>query len=206
MVHNLEKQKKELESENDEENSNLTGNVFLKIDKEKISNKIGIFGAIDEKLSMSIVSSLILTNSELEPGEDIEIYLSTVGGDVHEMFSIVDAINFVKKTRDVSVFCLGKVMSAGVLIASTATNGKRYSMPNTRFMIHEIIFDLSGSATHNSIEYTENLFLQEKYINSICSLTKLTKSKIQKLIKGGHHYYFDAEQAKKHGIIDEIIQ
>lgn len=44
MVHNLEKQKKELESENDEENSNLTGNVFLKIDKEKISNKIGIFG------------------------------------------------------------------------------------------------------------------------------------------------------------------
>lgn len=154
MVHNLEKQKKELESENDEENSNLTGNVFLKIDKEKISNKIGIFGAIDEKLSMSIVSSLILTNSELEPGEDIEIYLSTVGGDVHEMLSIVDAINFVKKTRDVSVFCLGKVMSAGVLIASTATNGKRYSMPNTRFMIHEIIFDLCGSATHNSIEYT----------------------------------------------------
>ena len=111
MVHNLEKQKKELESENDEENSNLTGNVFLKIDKEKISNKIGIFGAIDEKLSMSIVSSLILTNSELEPGEDIEIYLSTVGGDVHEMFSIVDAINFVKKTRDVSVFCLGKSIS-----------------------------------------------------------------------------------------------
>lgn len=173
---------------------------------DEIINKVMFYGPVNEKTSSEFIANLITLHDRLEKDMDIEIYLSTSGGNTDDMFAIIDVMNIIKKERDISVTCIGKTMSAGILLACSATKKKRYSTPNTRFMLHEVVFDSGGgSTTYNNHEFTEAKFIQESYIKNIAANTKLTEKKILKLIEGGHHHYFTAEEAKKYGIIDEII-
>jgi ATP-dependent Clp protease protease subunit len=190
----------------DDNKVNLQFIPFGNPEDDEIINKVMFYGPVNEKTSSDFIANLITLHDRLDEGEEIEVYLSTSGGNTDDMFAIIDLMNIIKKDRDIKIICIGKTMSAGVLLACSGTKKKRFSTKNTRFMIHEVVFDSGGGSTsYNNHEFNEARCIQDMYVKSIAANTKLTEKKILKLIEGGHHHYFTAEEAKKYGIIDEII-
>jgi ATP-dependent Clp protease protease subunit len=192
-------------TEDKKENINFQ---FLPLGQEddEIINKVMFYGPVNEKTSSDFIANLITLHDRLEKGLEIEVYISTSGGNTDDMFAMIDVMNLIKTERDIKIICIGKTMSAGVLLACSGTKKKRFSTKNTRFMIHEVVFDSGGGSTsYNNHEFNEAKYIQDMYVKSIAANTKLTEKKILKLIEGGHHHYFTAEEAKKYGIIDDII-
>ena len=179
---------------------------------------LNLYGDITENKASEIVSALLyLENTSLELRSDdlgeesisakgIELYISTNGGSALDMFSILDVLEMVKKrTCDISTYGIGKVMSAGVPILAAGTPGKRYVGRNCRIMLHSVVAGASGTIISMENELEEIKWIQQKYVETLASNTKMTKAKIRKLLKTQSDVYFSAEEAINLGIADEII-
>ncbi len=182
---------------------------------------VNLYGPITEELAASLVSVLLLfektaletvmDETEGEPEQkiiarDINMFVSTSGGSAAEMFSILDIMEMIKKrTCDISTSGIGKVMSAGVPILAAGSKGKRKVGKNCRLMIHNVSASTFGSIAAMSKDLEEISWTQERYIESLTKNTKLTKSKIKKMLKMDMDVYLSAEDAIKWGIADEII-
>ena len=122
------------------------------------------------------------------------------------MFSILDVMAMVKdRTCDIETFGIGKVMSAGVPILAAGTPGKRKVGRNCRIMLHNVMAGTGGTIFSMENELEEIKWIQERYIETLASYTKLTPSRIKKLLKTQKDVYISAEEAIKMGIADEII-
>ena len=178
---------------------------------------IGIYGVIDEEKCKDVVSGLYYLKElgkTQEPTEDeesvtsyepIKFLISTEGGLVMDMFAVYDAMRDVQKDCEVHTFGLGKVMSAGVLLLAAGTKGKRRIGKNCRLMMHQITSGNYGHVEDQENSLSETRWIQERYIEELCGLTKLTKRKIESIFKKKIDYYFSAVEAVKFGIVDEIV-
>ncbi len=135
----------------------------------------------------------------------IDLYVSTYGGSVLEMFSVYDVMKLVRRENTIRTYGLGKVMSAGVLLLASGTRGHRYVGKNCRVMIHSAAAVASGPVFNMVNEMEEVARLQQQYVDCLAKRTNLTKSKIKKLISQRIDVYFSAEEAVKFGIADKII-
>ena len=183
---------------------------------------INLYGDITEQKGADVVAALLyLENSSLVPtlidpndpsaGEQflarsISMMVSTHGGGASDMFSILDVMDMVKgRTCDIETFGIGKVMSAGVPILAAGTKGRRKVGRNCRIMLHNVMAGTGGTIFSIENELEEIKWVQERYIETLASYTKLTPAKIKKLLKTQKDVYISAEEAIKMGIADEII-
>ena len=143
---------------------------------------------------------------EIVAARSISMIVSTHGGVASDMFSILDVMDMVKeRTCDIETFGIGKVMSAGVPILAAGTKGRRKVGRNCRIMLHNVMAGTGGTIFSMENELEEIKWIQERYIETLASYTKLTPTKIKKLLKTQKDVYISAEEAIKMGIADEII-
>jgi ATP-dependent Clp protease protease subunit len=206
--------KKDKQKQSEEIIINLDPSKHLNIpfpDKDKtIDRNIYLFDEIDEKTSVQVVAVLndIMEEIDEEESEESDIYLhiNTVGGDVTDMFAIVDSIEYAKKRGfTVHTIGLGKVMSAGLVILSCGTKGCRRLGKNTRLMFHEVQGGTSGTYDNIKNEYKEIEYAQNEYIKALLTYTVKDKNFYKSLLDRKNNYYFTSKEAIEWGIADEIL-
>jgi len=172
---------------------------------------VGIFGDVDEEKVTETAHSFLYMNEMnrlTEKEEDkrhIEFYISTYGGNADDMFALYDIMRQVREETEIHTIGMGKVMSAGVLLLAGGTKGKRKIGKNCRVMIHSVIAGNHGNV-HNLVNEMEAIQgLQEMYINSLVEETKMSKTRMKKMLERKVNVYLSAEEAVELGIADEII-
>ncbi|MGX7586177.1 ATP-dependent Clp protease proteolytic subunit [Candidatus Vidania fulgoroideorum] len=170
--------------------------IYTRLLKERI---IFIIGEIDDILANSIVCQIIYLNNI--NNNDIQIYINSPGGSIYSGFAIYDVIKNSKSK--VCTICYGLAASMGAFLLSSGEKGKRFCTKNSRIMIHQPIGGVKGQATDIKIHYKEIYYLKKK-INKILSNNTGKKKKIIKR-DVERDKFMSAKEAKKYGIIDNII-
>jgi ATP-dependent Clp protease protease subunit len=172
--------------------------IYSRLLKDRI---IFIGGPIDDHVANLVVAQLLHLEAE-DPKKDINIYINSPGGAVTAGMAIYDTMQFIKP--DVSTTCIGQAASMGALLLTAGTKGKRYSLPNSRIMIHQPLGGAQGQASDIEIAAKEILFLKG-HLNDI--LQKHTGQTLKKIENDtDRNFFMTAEQAKNYGLIDQVIE
>ncbi len=172
--------------------------IYSRLLKERI---IFLGTSIDDQVSNAIIAQLLFLDSQ-NNNEDIKLYINSPGGSVSSALAIYDTMNFIKS--NVSTLCIGVAASAAAILLSAGEKGKRFSLPNSEVMIHQVMGGAEGQATDIDIHAKHILKIKEK-LNKL--LAKHTGQKISKITNDSDRDYFmNAQEAKKYGIIDKIIK
>jgi len=213
------------QQEGTEEEEEVSGEVHFSLPTqlaEKDLRTVAVFGAIDEERCADVTSGIyylwqnapeLYTEEELaehegltQPDRDIRMIISTYGGEVLEMFGIIDLMNMAKSSDiDIETIGLGKVMSAGVAILAAGTKGRRKVSRNCRLMLHQASAGTMGSVFNMENELEEVKILQEMYVRCVAENSNLSVRKIKKMFSSNSNHYISAEQAVEYGIADEVI-
>ena len=159
-----------------------------------------IVGPITEQTANLVVAQLLFLESE-NPDKDISLYINSPGGSVSAGFAIFDTMQFVKP--DVSSICIGVAASMGSFLLAAGAKGKRYSLPNSRIMIHQPMGGVQGQAADIEIHAKEILYLRER-LNKL--LSERTGQPVEKIAKDtDRDNFMSADDAVKYGLIDKIF-
>ena len=156
-------------------------------------------GEIDDNKANIIISQLLYLDSL--NNKDISLYINSPGGSVTSGMAIYDTMNFIKS--DVKTICIGLAASMAAFLLSSGSQGKRYSLPNTEIMIHQPLGGAQGQASDIKIAAERIIKIKEKLNKLLAKNTNQSLNKIE--MDTERDYYMEAEEAKKYGLIDEII-
>ncbi len=173
--------------------------IYSRLLKENI---IFLGGMINDTLANIVIAQMLFLES-LDSKEDIKLYINSPGGSVSAALAIYDTMQFLK--RDTQTICVGVAASAAALLLSAGTKGKRYALPNSEMLIHQVMAGgIEGQATEIEISAKHILHLKQR-LNQI--LAKHTGQSLNKVEKDtDRDYYMTAEEAKEYGLIDGIIE
>ncbi len=165
-------------------------------------NIIFVGTPVDDNVANLAIAQLLFLMAE-DPNRDISLYINSPGGSITAGLAIYDTMQFVK--NDLTTICIGQAASMGALLLAAGTPGKRFSLPNSRILIHQpSVTGLSGQATDIDIHAREILRMRGM-TNEI--LAKHTGQKVDRISKDVERdFIMGAEQAVEYGIIDEIIE
>jgi len=164
-------------------------------------NIIFIGTPIDDSVANLVTAQLLFLESE-DPEKDVYLYINSPGGSITAGMAIYDTMQFVRP--DVSTICIGQAASMAALILAAGTAGKRFTLPNTRVLIHQPwMGGLSGQATDIDIHAKEILRMREIINQLIAKHTGQPVDKVSRDVE--RDYIMSAQQAKEYGIVDEII-
>jgi ATP-dependent Clp protease protease subunit len=159
-----------------------------------------IVGAINEQTANLVVAQLLFLESE-NPDKDNALYINSPGGSVSAGMAIFDTMQFVKP--DVSTICVGMAASMAAFLLAAGATGKRYSLPNSRIMIHQPLGGVQGQAADIEIHAREILYLRER-LNKI--LAERTGQSVERIAKDtDRDNFMSAEDAVSYGLIDKIF-
>jgi len=172
--------------------------IYSRLLKDRI---IMLSGEINDAVSTTIVSQLLFLEAE-DPEKDIYLYINSPGGVVTSGMSIYDTMNYIKP--DICTICIGQAASMGSFLLSSGAKGKRYSLPNSRVMIHQPLGGAQGQASDIKIQ-AEEILRMKADLNKI--LSENTGQPIEQLEKDtDRDNFMSAVQAKEYGLIDEVIE
>ena len=155
---------------------------------------------IDDTIANLTVAQLLHLESQ-DPDKDISIYINCPGGSIYSGLAIYDTMQFIKP--DIQTICVGIAMSMGSLLLAGGAKGKRFSLPNSKIMIHQPLGGMQGQATDIEIHAREILKTREQ-MNRITS--ERTGQSLEKVEKDTERDYFmSAEEAKAYGIVDLVV-
>ena len=165
-------------------------------------NIIFVGTPVDDNVANLVIAQLLYLMAE-DPNRDISLYINSPGGSITAGLAIYDTMQFIK--NDLTTICIGQAASMGALLLASGTPGKRFTLPNSRILIHQpSVSGLSGQATDIDIQARELLRMREM-TNEI--LAKHTGQKVERVEKDVERdFIMGAEQAQEYGIIDEIIE
>lgn len=170
-----------------------------------LKDRIVILGsAVTDDVANAIIAQFLFLEVD-NPEKDIQFYINSPGGSVSAGMAIYDMMQFVK--CDVATYCLGMAASMGSLLLTAGTKGKRYSMPNSRIMIHQPLLHgggLSGQVTDIEIHAKELIKTKEKLTNIYVKHTGQTYDKLFQSMERDN--YMDPTVAKEFGLIDHVIE
>lgn len=177
---------------------------------------VGLYGEVNEDNCKTLISHLYsinlmdrekLDNPDGEPQiiKPIEMLVSTEGGHVQEMFGVIDVLRQIKEISEIHTTGIGKVMSAGILLLAAGTKGKRKIGKYTRLMLHSISGGDFGSIKQLENNLQEVKWYQSKYIDALTENSNMSSRQLKAIFRKKSDTYFDAAQALKWGIADEII-
>lgn len=158
-------------------------------------------GEINDAVANSVIAQLLFLAAE-DPDKDICLYINSPGGSVTAGMAIYDTMNYIKP--DVSTICLGLAASMGAFLLSSGAKGKRYSLPNSEIMIHQVLGGYSGQATDIEI-HTKNILRVKERMNTILA-ENCGKSVKQVKADTERDNFMFAKDALEYGIIDKIIE
>ena len=165
--------------------------------KERI---IFLVGPVTDQSANLIVAQLLFLESE-NPEKDISLYINSPGGSVSAGMAIYDTMQFIRP--QVSTLCTGLAASMGAFLLAAGAKGKRFSLPNSRIMIHQPSGGAQGQATDIEIHAREILYLRER-LNGI--LSENTGKPIEQIARDTERDNFmSADEAKSYGLIDEVL-
>ena len=171
--------------------------IYSRLLKDRI---ILLSGEINDHIASSIVAQLLFLEAE-DPDKDINFYINSPGGVITSAFSIYDTMNYIRS--DISTICIGQAASAGAFLLSSGTKGKRFSLPNSRIMIHQPLGGAQGQATDIEIQAKEILRLK-KILNEI--MAENTGQSVEKITQDTERDFFmSGEEARDHGLVDKIL-
>ncbi|ANV98138.1 ATP-dependent Clp endopeptidase, proteolytic subunit ClpP [Helicobacter enhydrae] len=172
--------------------------IYSRLLKDRI---VLLSGEICDELASSIVAQLLFLEAE-DPQKDIYLYINSPGGVITSGLSIYDTMNYVRP--DICTICIGQAASMGAFLLSCGTKGKRYSLPNSRIMIHQPLGGARGQATDIQIQAQEILRLKTS-LNKI--LAKNTGQKLEKIQQDTERDFFmSAQESKEYGLIDMVLE
>ena len=170
--------------------------IFSRMLKERV---IFLTGPIEDNMANLIVAQLLFLESE-NPQKDISIYINSPGGSVSAAFAIYDTMQFIKS--DVSTICIGMAASAGALLLSSGTPGKRYALPHSTVMIHQVLGGFQGQGSDIEIHAKETRRVSDALNKVLAKNTGKTVSAIEK--DTNRDNFMSAKDAKDYGLIDNI--
>lgn len=172
--------------------------IYSRLLRERI---IFLTGDINDAVANTVVAQMLFLESE-DPKKDISLYINSPGGHVSAGLAIIDTMNHIKP--DVSTICVGIAASMGAWILAMGQKGKRFSLPNAEVMIHQPLGGVSGQASDIVITAENIIKVKNKMIKM---LAEKTGQKIEKVAKDvDRDYWMDAEEAKKYGVIDKLME
>jgi ATP-dependent Clp protease, protease subunit len=172
--------------------------IYSRLLKERI---IFLGEPIDDAVVNTVIAQLLFLDAE-NSKEDIKLYINSPGGSVTSAMALYDTMQHVK--ADVSTICLGQAASAAAVLLACGAKGKRFSLPNARVLIHQVMGGVEGQQKDVEIQAREMMRIKNQ-INAI--LAKHTGQPVSKIEKDtDRDYFMTADEAKKYGIIDKIIQ
>ncbi len=156
--------------------------------------------AIDDNVANLVVAQLLFLQME-DPEKEIHLYINSPGGSVTAGLAIYDTIQFLK--CDVSTYCLGQAASMGAVLLAAGTKGKRYSLPNSRVMIHQPWGGAQGSASDIHIQAKEILLLRTRLNKILAHHCNQPLERIEK--DTDRDFFMSADEAKAYGLVDEVV-
>lgn len=160
-----------------------------------------LVGEIHEGSATSLIMQLLYLENK-SPGKEIQLYINSPGGSLHDSLAVCDTIRMLKSP--VRCICLAIAMSGGALILSAGTKGKRSALKHSRIMIHQPLGTVGGTAANIKIEIEEMRRCKKEVTQELANNTGKTYEQIFSDCE--RDYYMTAEEALSYGIIDEIIQ
>ena len=158
-------------------------------------------GPIVDPAANVVIAQLLFLESQ-DPKADIKLYINSPGGSVTAALAVYDAMQYVKP--DVSTICVGLAASAAAVLLAAGAKGKRFALPNAEILLHQVMGGTEGQAVEIKIE-AEHILRVKQRINEI--LARNTRQPFSKIEKDtDRNFYMDVEEAKKYGVIDEIIR
>lgn len=171
--------------------------IFSRLLKERV---IFLVGPVEDHMANLVVAQLLFLEAE-NPDKDIHLYINSPGGSVTAGMSIYDTMQFIKP--DVSTMCLGQAASMGAFLLAGGAKGKRFSLPNSRVMIHQPLGGYQGQATDIEIHTKEILNIRHKLNSLLAEHTGQSLETIQQ--DTDRDNFMVPEAAKEYGLIDDVI-
>ena len=171
--------------------------IYSRLLKERI---VFLGGPIDDDVANLVIAQLLFLEAE-DPKKDISLYINSPGGSVSAGLAIYDTMQFIKP--DVSTLCTGLAASMGAFLLAAGAKGKRFSLPNSRVMIHQPLGGAQGQAADIEIQAREILYLRERLNQILAEKTGRTMDQIAK--DTDRDNFMSAEQAAEYGMIDKVL-
>lgn len=171
--------------------------IYSRLLRERI---VFLAGPIDDNVANIIIAQLLFLESE-DSKKDIYLYINSPGGSVTSTLAILDTMNHIRP--HVSTFCVGIAASGAAIVLSAGEKGKRFILPNAEVMIHQPLGGAEGQATDIAITAKHILKTRENLNKILAKNTGKTLAQIDKDVE--RDFFMDAEEAKKYGIVDQIL-
>ena len=172
--------------------------IYSRLLKERI---IFLVGPIDDNVASLVVAQLLFLESE-DPKKDIYLYINSPGGLVTAGLGIYDTMQYIKP--DVSTLCIGQAASMGSFLLAAGKNGKRFSLPNSRIMVHQPSAGFQGQATDIEIHANEVLALKKRLNEIYSKHTGKSVDDVKKALERDN--FMTPEVAKDFGLIDAVVE
>lgn len=172
--------------------------IYSRLLKERI---IFLSGPVTDALANTVIAQLLFLENE-DSKKDITIYINTPGGSVSAGLAIYDTMQYVKP--HVSTVCVGIAASMGAVLLAAGTKGKRFSLPNSEILLHQVMGGAQGQASEIEITARQILKIKDRLNKILVKHTGQTASKIEK--DTDRDFYLSAPEAKDYGVIDAIIE
>jgi ATP-dependent Clp protease protease subunit len=171
--------------------------IYSRLLRERI---IFLVGPVNDQSANVVVAQLLFLESE-NPDKDISFYINSPGGSVSAGMSIFDTMQFIKP--DVSTMCMGMAASMGAFLLAAGAKGKRFSLPNSKIMIHQPLGGAQGQATDIEIHAREILKTRDQLNRILAERCSQPLEKIQADTE--RDYYMSAAEAQTYGLIDQVL-
>lgn len=171
--------------------------IYSRLLKERV---VFLVGPVNDMSANLVVAQLLFLEAE-NPDKDIYLYINSPGGSVTAGMSIYDTMQFIKP--DVSTLCIGQAASMGAFLLAAGAKGKRYSLPNSRVMIHQPSGGFQGQSSDIEIHAKEILYLRSKLNDILAYHTGRTADEIDRDTERDN--FMSAEQSVEYGMIDKVI-
>ncbi|SDX14077.1 ATP-dependent Clp protease, protease subunit [Collimonas sp. OK242] len=171
--------------------------IYSRLLRERV---IFLVGPVNDQTANLIVAQLLFLESE-NPDKDVSLYINSPGGSVSAGMAIFDTMQFIKP--DVSTLCTGMAASMGAFLLAAGAKGKRFSLPNSRIMIHQPLGGAQGQASDIEIQAREILYLRERLNGILADKTGRTIEQISK--DTDRDNFMSADAAVEYGLIDKVL-
>ncbi len=179
------------------DNGERSYDIYSRLLEDRV---IFLSGEVNDDMANTIVAELIYLESK-DPTKDISLYINSPGGSVTAGLAIYDTMKYIR--CDVCTICIGMAASMGAFLLSSGTKGKRYALPNSEIMIHQVLGGASGQASDVEI-HTKHLLNTKKRLNTIlASNVGKTVEEVER--DTDRDNFLSAEAAKEYGIVDEVF-
>ncbi len=172
--------------------------IYSRLLKDRI---IFLGTPIDDTVANAVIAQMLFLDSQ-NSDEDIKLYLNTPGGLVTAGLAIYDTMQYVKSP--VSTICIGTAASMGAVLLAAGEKGKRFILPNSEVMLHQVMGGAEGQAIDIKIRAEHILRIKERLNKILAKHTGQTIARIEK--DTDRDFYMTAEEAKEYGIVDKIIR